>query len=120
LQHKQGNPGATLVDGDVDAAGETLLIKGATPGYNCKEGYWLSIEDSDGNHYLHNVETGGFANGAGELEITVSPPLRHDFSDGDTVHLGKPMMQGLIAGNQVQWSQSVDRMLPLSFELIEQ
>jgi len=120
LQVKQGNPGATLVDGDITAAGETLLIKGGTPGYLVKEGYWLSIEDGDGNHTIYNVETGGFIDASGDISITVSPPISKPYEDGDAIHLGKPMMQGLVIGNQFEWSLSVDRMTPIVFGLAEQ
>jgi hypothetical protein len=120
LQVNQGNPGTTLVNGDITAAGETLLIKGGTPGYLIKEGYWLSIENADGDHNIYNVETGGFVNGSGQVSITVSPPISKPYEDGDRVHLGKPMMQGLVIGNQFEWSLSVDRMTPINFGLIEQ
>jgi len=120
LQHDQGTPGTTLVNGAVTAASETLNIKGATPGYQCKEGFWLSIQDGSGNHYLHNVETGATATAGGLMTITVSPPLRFDFANNSVVNLSVPKVQGLIAGNQIEWSMSVDRMLPIAFELIEQ
>jgi hypothetical protein len=46
--------------------------------------------------------------------------LRFDFANNSVVNLAAPKVQGLIAGNQIEWSMSVDRMLPIAFELIEQ
>jgi hypothetical protein len=118
LLDSQGAAGATVVDG-AGQSGKTLLIRGGTPGYFCKEGYWLSIENGDGQHYLHNVKTGGRFDGSGELSITLNEALRYPFADGDTVHLGKPMVQGFIEGDEWAWRHSVDRVIPIEFTLEE-
>src|SRR3546814_1909417 len=40
----QGAPGSPVVDG-ADQSGTTINLRGLTPGYAAKEGYWLSIEE---------------------------------------------------------------------------
>ena len=113
----QGSPGAPVVDGAV-TTGKTLLIRGLTPGYFCKEGYWLSLVKS-GRHFLHNVKTGGMADASGELTVTLNEMLRDSFADGATINLAKPMVEGLVEGDEWQWSMSVDRVIPIQFTIEE-
>lgn len=118
MLHSQGAPGSPVVDG-ATATGRTLAIRGLTPGYFCKEGYWLSIENGDGQHFLHNVATGGMADASGELSIMLNEMVRDSFSDGATINLAKPMVEGLVDGNEVEWALSVDRVVPINFSIEE-
>ena len=118
LQVDQGSAGAPVVDG-AGQTGTTLALRGLTPGYVCRTGYWLSIEDQNGRHYLHNVETGGMADASGDLSVVLSPELRWPFLDGATVHLTKPMVQGYVDGEAWAWQVSVDQVVPISFTLEE-
>ncbi len=113
----QGSPGSPVVAG-VHATGKSLAIRGLTPGYFCKEGYWLSLVKS-GQHFLHNVKAGGMASAGGELTITLNEMLRDSFADGDTVNLAKPMVEGYVEGNEWQWSLAVDRVIPIEFMIEE-
>lgn len=117
LLHSQGSPGAPLVNGAV-TTGVTVAIDGLTPGYACKEGFWLSFEVS-GQHYLHSIKTGGRADASGELTVTLAEMLRVSLPDNTTVHLAKPMVEGFIEGNEWEWSMSVDRVIPVQFTLEE-
>lgn len=117
LQHSQGSPGSPLLNGAV-TSGRTLVLDGLTPGYTCKEGYWLSLE-KDGQHYLHNVRTGGRASDTGTLTIVLNELVRTSFPDNTVVHLAKPMVQGLVQGDEVGWALSVDQMTPIEFTIKE-
>lgn len=117
LLHSQGSPGSPLLNGAV-TTGRTIPLDGLTPGYTCKEGYWLSLV-KDGRHYLHSVRTGGVANGSGQLAVTLNELLRDSFADNTVVHLAKPMVEGFIEGDEAAWSFSVDRMIPIEFTLEE-
>lgn len=114
----QGSPGAPVVDGAVPT-GHTLPLRGLTPGYACKEGYWLSIEDENGRHYLHSVSISGRAAADGTLEVELDEALRWPFEDGATVHLAKPMVEGFVRGEEWQWAIPVDRLIRLEFPLEE-
>lgn len=118
LQIDQGAAGSPVVDG-AGQTGTTLPMKGLIPGYVCREGYWLSIENSDGQHYLHNVRAGGMADAAGDLSITINPELRHPFADEATVHLEKPMIEGLVDGDAWDWETSVNQVVPINFTVEE-
>lgn len=118
LLESQGAPGAPLVDG-AGQSGSTLLLKGLTPGYVCREGYWLSIVDENGRHYLHNVRTGGRASGAGALSAGITPMLRWPYLNNAVVHLAKPMIEGWVEGDEWAWRLSVDQVIPIEFSVEE-
>lgn len=115
--HHQGSPGAPLLNGAV-TTGTNITLDGLTPGYFCKEGFWLSLV-KDGQHYLHSVKTGGMANGSGQLTITLGEMLRTDFADNTVVHLAKPMIEGIVDGAEWQWEMAVTRSIPIEFTLEE-
>lgn len=117
LLHSQGTPGAPLLNGAV-ATGRAIQIDGLTPGYQCREGFWLSLV-KDGQHYLHSVGVGGTANGSGQLGIELNEMLRTDFPDNTTVNLAEPMVEGLVEGDEWGWSVAVDRLYPIEVTLKE-
>lgn len=117
LLHDQGSPGSPLTVGAF-STGRTINLDGMTPGYFCKEGYWLSLV-KDGRHYLHSVRTGGRVSSTGTLTITLNEMLRDSFADNTVVHLAKPMVEGLIEGDEWSWALAVDRVIPVEFTLEE-
>lgn len=118
LIETQGNPGSPVVDG-AGQAGKTLNVRGLNAGYVAKEGYWLSIEDADGQHYLHNVRATVRADGSGEAALSITPALRVPFADGTTIHLAKPMIEGLVDGNAFSWQIPVNKLIALAVTIEE-
>lgn len=116
LQHSQGSPGSPLLSAAV-TTGKVIQVDGLTPSYSCREGYWMSLV-KDGQHYLHSVREGGRAED-GTLSIMLNEMLRTDFADNTVVNLARPMIEGLVVGNEAEWSYSVDRMIPIQFEIKE-
>lgn len=116
LLHSQGSPGAPRLSAAV-TTGRTIPIDGLTPGYFCKEGYWLSLE-KEGQHYLHSVRVGGRAED-GTLTVTLNEMLRDSFPDNTVVHLAKPMVEGFVEGDEWAWSLAVDRVIPIEFAIEE-
>lgn len=117
LLHSQGSPGAPLLNGAV-TTGREIVLDGLTPGYFCKEGFWLSLV-KDGRHYLHSVRTGGRADASGNLTITLNEMLRDSFADNTVVNLAKPMVEGLVEGDEWAWQVAVDRVVPIEFAIEE-
>lgn len=113
----QGNPGSPVVDG-AGQAGKTLAVRGLTPGYVVKEGYWLSIEQ-DGQHYLHNATAVVTADGTGDASLSITPALRVPFADGAVIHLAKPMIEGLVDGDAWSWQLPVNRLIALAVTIEE-
>lgn len=118
LDQVQGSPGAPVVDG-AGQAGTTLLVRGFSPNYTFREGYWLSIEDEDGQHYLHNCRANGSADAAGGAELTIEPALRHPFLDGATIHMGRPMIEGLPQGADWSWAMPINHLIALAVPIRE-
>jgi hypothetical protein len=118
LLESQGIPGSPVVDGAAPT-GHSLPVRGLTPGYAIKEGYWLSIEDGDGQHYLHTITAAAVADASGDATLTIEPELRTDFADGDTIHLAEPMIEGFVQGEEWGWSIPLDRLIRIEFPLEE-
>lgn len=111
--------GVPVVDG-AGQAGGTLAVRGLGPRTVVREGYWASIEDADGQHYLHNIGSGVIADADGRATLDVSDTmLRCPFVDGARVHLITPMIEGLIAGNEFEWRLAVDHNTGIEFEIEE-
>lgn len=104
----QGSPGAPVVDG-ADPTGTTLPVRGLTPHYAVKEGYWLNVTDADGTRYLHSVQTPAIADASGLLSIDIEPAIRTPLADGSEVELAKPTIEGTV--EVVGWSLNVDRLV---------
>jgi hypothetical protein len=118
LDVSQGIPGAPVVDG-ANPTGRFLPIRGLTPGYGFKEGFWLSIVDAAGQHYLHNCRSNTVADGSGEATITITPALRVPFADGAVIHLAKPMIEGFVDGEDWSWQIPVEKLIALSVPIEE-
>lgn len=92
----QGSPGLAVVDG-ANPEGTSLPLRGMTPGYSAKEGYWINVTDADGGVYLHNVTAAVRTDAAGDATLTIWPPIRTPLADGSTVNLSRPFAEGYIA-----------------------
>lgn len=116
----QGRCGwGVVVDGE-GQGGDTLRVRGLNRGTVVREGFWMSIEDVDGQHYLHNVGGEAVADANGRATLSVADTLlRRPFADGCKVHLARPMIQGLIEGDELSWQLAVDQNTAISFVLEE-
>lgn len=117
LLRPQGSPGAPLVDGAV-LTGRTLPLKGLTPGYLVKEGYWLSIEVG-GRSFLHKAASTARASDVGELDVVLSEMLRINLAGDEAVNLASPAVEGLIEGDSVTLSYDVNRAPVFEFAIVE-
>jgi hypothetical protein len=105
----QGAPGAPLVDG-ADPTGTSLPVKGLTPGYSIKEGYWLTLIDTAGNRYLHCTTTAVMADPSGDATLTIEPPIRAPLPNEAVILLAQPTVEGFVV-EDVGWSLSLDRLV---------
>ncbi len=117
LLDPQGSPGAPVVDG-AGQSGTSLAVRGLTPGYAVKEGFWLSIVDASSQHYLHTATDAVRAAADGTATLSIAPMLRTPFADGATIHLAKPMVEGFVDGNW-GWDIPVNRLTAVQFPLEE-
>lgn len=114
----QGSPGAPLVDG-TDSAGTTLKLKGLTPGWMAREGYWLNVTDADGNLYLHDVAAPVRAGSDGKATLTLSLPLRCALANYAAVRIANPVIEGLLTSD-VNWTIPVGRIVSVPPFTIEE
>lgn len=115
----QSGSGSPVMDG-ADQAGRLVTLRGLTVGYVAEKGFWLSIVDEEGQHYLHNIHVGGTVGSDGKVAVTLAEHLRVPFPDGATVHLDEPMIEGDVAGNEQSWRLSrANRVDGISFTIEE-
>lgn len=113
----QGSPGSPLVKG-AGQTGSSIECDGFRPGYGVSEGYWFSLE-TDGQHYLYNASAPTQADASGELTLQFAPPLRKPPADNDAIHMQKPMIQGLVIGDELAWEYSLAHHVGIQFEIEE-
>lgn len=115
----QSGSGSPAMDG-ADQAGRLINLRNLTVGYIVGKGFWLSIVDADGQHYLHNVYVGGTVGSDGKVTVTLAEHLRVPFPNGAAVHLDEPMIEGSVEGNEQSWRLSrADRVDGISFTIEE-
>lgn len=107
-----------VVDG-VGQAGTSLKIRGLFPGRVVREGFWLNAVRGDGQHFLHNVAGEVLADTAGKATLPLSEMLRWPFADGDKVKLVRPMIEGIVDGDEQAWAISVERFVSIEFTVEE-
>ncbi|WP_336974168.1 hypothetical protein [Sphingobium aromaticiconvertens] len=98
----QGAPGSPVVDGAFQS-GKSIALRGLTPGYVARKGFWISITDATGQHYLHNVRAQATADGDGRMLLPINPMLRTPYLNGAAAYLAVPMIEGEISGNEQSW-----------------
>lgn len=113
----QGVPGSPVVDG-AGQSGTTLNLRGLTPHYAAREGYWLSISNGT-RRFLHNVAAPAAADATGDMTVTITPALRYPFADGATVDMAHPMIDGFVLGEEWGWQMGLDHNLGLSVAIEE-
>lgn len=114
----QGSPGSPVVDG-ADQQGKIVNLRGCTPGHVFKEGFWTSLEDANGHHYLDNVAETVRVEPDGTVALPLALALRTPFADGAIVHAAKPMIQGLVVGDEAQWQMALADFQQISFTIKE-
>jgi len=111
-----------ITDAVVDGAGQAgtaLRVRGLYRGSVVREGWWLSVERADGQHFLHNVAGQAIADQTGRATLALSEMLRWPFADGARVHLVRPMIQGLVDGSEQAWAVSVEGDVEIEFTVEE-
>tara|TARA_R110000787_G_scaffold94640_5_gene197461 strand:+ start:148 stop:741 length:594 start_codon:yes stop_codon:yes gene_type:complete len=105
----QGVSGAPVVDG-AGQTGTTIAIRGLTAGAVVKEGYWISLIDGAGQHYLHNARADRVASGGGLISLPIFPALRASFADGASVLISQPKFEGLII-DAFSWDITIEKVI---------
>lgn len=118
LPQPQGAPGAPVVDG-ASQTGDSIDVRGFTPGYVFKDDYYLTIVEADGTAYLHSVAVAGRAAADGTATIEIEPPLRAPFPDGATIEMARPYIQGELVGETFSYVYEALRRVPLTITIEE-
>ncbi len=110
---------AVVVDG-AGQIGSRLAVRGLTANAWIREGFWLSIQSAAGQHYLHNVGADVRADGSGRAVLALADTLlRYPFADGARVHIEQPMIEGIVEGDDFEWTLSVAHHTAIDFTIEE-
>jgi hypothetical protein len=113
-----GAPGSPVVDGAV-SGGTSLPIRGATPHYAIRFGQAVSIIHG-GRRYLATATAPTIVGADGRATVPIDPMLRTALSDGDTVEIAKPMIEGLLDSGDLEWEIMGSPFSSYSFTIREQ
>lgn len=105
----QAGGGLLVVDG-AGQTGNSINLRGGTPGFVIREGFWLSIQRTDGRHYLHGADAERTISSEGKVSLPIGPNLRWPFADGATVHLSEPMIEGIL-DSDVSWNIALGNLI---------
>lgn len=97
-----GLVGAPLVKG-AGQSGALLVTDGATPASAFRALDFFSFETGS-RAWLHAVHTAAVADGSGEATLAISPMLRVPPADNAALTFATPVIEGLFAGPDVEWS----------------
>jgi hypothetical protein len=115
------NPGATgspAIAATV-TGGMAIPLKGLPAGYPIREGQFFSIIHN-GRRYVHMFTADVAASGGGTVTASIFPMLRKGLSVDDVVELLLPMIEGFVLpGEELSWRMSVDKMVDVSFSVVE-
>jgi hypothetical protein len=115
----QSGAGTVVVNGAAQT-GLGINLRGVTAGWIAKEGFWLSIVDATGQHYLHIVRSNSAAASAGGLlAVAIEPMLRVPFADGAVVNFTAPMIEGFVDGDEIGWQMSLAHHIGIEFAIEE-
>lgn len=89
-----GSPGAPVVSANV-ANGSVLPLSGMTPGYQLREGQFVSIIHG-GRRYVYAIREAVTVGVGGTVSASIFPLLRTALSTGDVVEIATPMIEGWI------------------------
>jgi hypothetical protein len=107
-----------VVDG-VGQSGTTLNVRGLFRSSVIREGFWINVVRSTGQHFLHNVAGSVVVGDDGRAALPLSEMLRWPFADGDLVKFSKPMIEGIVDGDEQAWNLSVEHFTGLEFTVEE-
>jgi hypothetical protein len=119
LQWSQDGGGATRINGAIAGPTRTLPIKNGTPGFVIRQGWFISVQDANGDHFFHSVAAGTRIASDGTASVTVTPELKAPFPDNTIVNIAVPRIQGLVTDAQIAWPISGDKVAPVLFTLEE-
>lgn len=114
---KPGVPGEPVAASST-AVGTTLPASGFSNKYIVREGQPFSLE-IDGQHFMYEVTAEARADDNGQIDLQIYPRLRKQPSAGDRLHFKKPMIEGYVEGDDMQWQMAVDYNVGLSFSIRE-
>lgn len=111
-------PGSPVVNGS-GQAGTLISVRGFDPAYVIRRGKFFSIVHGS-RRYVHRVVEGDWTpNGSGVAQFRCAPMIRVSPADGAVCEFLNPLIEGLLIGDDRQWTHARARTEPLRFIIRE-
>ena len=112
-----GNPPAPKIT--TLTTGTALSIGGLGAGYVVRDGQPMSVVR--GNYrYLHFATGNVTADSGGAAVVSVFPPTRVSYFEGDVVEIKEPKIEGnILPGEEFAWQVALDNSMEIAFSIVE-
>lgn len=113
---RRGALTANFVVNGASQTGSSLICDGAATTITnaMMAGDWIRVGD-----YLYMVTADANTDGAGNITLSIVPPLRSSPADGAAVNITTPTCRMMLADNTAGWSNIPGRISSFTVELIE-
>jgi len=105
--------GTPLVKG-ASQTGGTLVIDGCTVGSTLLAGDFIGV-----NGELKMVVADATADGAGEMTLTIEPPLRSSPADNAAITTDRPTATFMLSGDELKWNTQPGKFSSFPIDCIE-
>jgi len=105
--------GTPLVKG-ASQTGGTLVIDGCTVGSTLLAGDFIGV-----NGELKMVVADATADGAGEMNLTIEPPLRSSPADNAAITTDRPTATFMLSGDELKWNTQPGKFSSFPIDCIE-
>ena len=112
-----GTPGAPRVNGG-GQAGQSLSLAGFAAGYVVRNAQMFSII-TGGQRFLYAAVADAQVDGAGNVAVSVWPPLRRSPNANDACEFAAPMIEGALSGNEKGWTDERAHTVGLQLTITE-
>jgi hypothetical protein len=106
-----------VIDG-AGQAGRTLNLRGWQAAAWAKEGQFFSIIQG-GRRYVHMITAQALAGSDGKMVVSIYPMLRVEPADGAVCEFQRPMIEGFMVGDNLEWQLQTAPFIDVSFSVEE-
>jgi hypothetical protein len=112
-----GTPGSFVVNGAANA-GQSLAVRGGAANYVFQTGQFFSVI-TGGRRSLYMCTAQTTMSGTGTGTIPIAPIIRTTPSDGDTVEVAQPYLEGFVPMSAAKWSIEMLKRVGIAFTVEE-
>lgn len=97
----------------------SIDIHHATPGHVIREGTFFTFSSSTGHLSMHMTIAETIVNNSGIATLSLTPGIREPVVGEERILFGKPLIEGLVIGDRLQWEFAISRFTNIQFDIQE-